>query len=77
MSSCPFEDLKARGFIYQNTSEEAIKQLLAEGPVYFYAGFDPTGDSLHVGHLLPVMAMRRLHTPYFAEIHISEAHILV
>jgi tyrosyl-tRNA synthetase len=60
MSSCPFEDLKARGFIYQNTSEEAIKQLLAEGPVYFYAGFDPTGDSLHVGHLLPVMAMRRL-----------------
>ena len=60
MSSCPFEDLKARGFIYQNTSEEAIKKLLAEGPVYFYAGFDPTGDSLHVGHLLPVMAMRRL-----------------
>ena len=60
MSSCPFEDLKARGFIYQNTSEEAIKQLLSEGPVYYYVGFDPTGDSLHVGHLLPVMAMRHL-----------------
>lgn len=60
MQTCPFEDLKARGFIYQNTSEEEIKKLLAEGPVYYYAGFDPTGDSLHVGHLLPVMAMRRL-----------------
>lgn len=60
MSSCPFEDLKARGFIYQSTSEESIKQLLAESPVTYYAGFDPTGDSLHVGHLLPVMAMRRL-----------------
>ncbi len=60
MSPCPLEDLKARGFIYQNTSEEAIRKLLSEGPVYYYAGFDPTGDSLHVGHLLPVMAMRRL-----------------
>ncbi len=60
MSLCPFEDLRARGFIYQNTSEEAIQKLLSEGPVYYYAGFDPTGDSLHVGHLLPVMAMRRL-----------------
>ena len=60
MSSCPFEDLKARGFIYQNTSEDAIKKLLSEEKVYYYVGFDPTGDSLHVGHLLPVMAMRRL-----------------
>ena len=60
MSSCPFEDLKVRGFIYQNTSEDAIKKLLSEEKVYYYVGFDPTGDSLHVGHLLPVMAMRRL-----------------
>ena len=60
MSSCPFEDLKARGFIYQNTSEDAIKKLLSEEKVFYYVGFDPTGDSLHVGHLLPVMAMRRL-----------------
>lgn len=60
MSSCPFEDLKVRGFIYQNTSEVAIKKLLSEEKVYYYVGFDPTGDSLHVGHLLPVMAMRRL-----------------
>lgn len=60
MSSCPFEDLKVRGFIYQNTSEDAIKKLLSEEKVYYYVEFDPTGDSLHVGHLLPVMAMRRL-----------------
>ena len=60
MSSCPFEDLKVRGFNYQNTSEDAIKKLLSEEKVYYYVGFDPTGDSLHVGHLLPVMAMRRL-----------------
>lgn len=65
--SCPFEELKKRGFIYQNTAEDAIKKLLAEGKVCYYVGFDPTGDSLHVGHLLPVMAMRILqkagHTP--------------
>ena len=60
MSNCPFEDLKARGFVYQSTDEEALKKTLAAGPVTYYVGFDPTGDSLHVGHLLPVMAMRRL-----------------
>ena len=60
MSNCPFEDLKARGFVYQSTDEEALKKTLAAGPVTYYVGFDPTGSSLHVGHLLPVMAMRRL-----------------
>ena len=60
MSNCPFEDLKARGFVYQSTDEAALKKALAEGPVTYYVGFDPTGSSLHVGHLLPVMAMRRL-----------------
>ena len=60
MSNCPFEDLKARGFVYQSTDEAALKKALADGPVTYYVGFDPTGSSLHVGHLLPVMAMRRL-----------------
>jgi len=60
MSACPFEDLKSRGFIYQNTGEDAIKEMLSKEKVCYYVGFDPTGDSLHVGHLLPVMAMRRL-----------------
>lgn len=52
--------LKERGFIYQLTNEEAMHKRLSEGPVTFYTGFDPTGSSLHIGHLLPVMAMRWL-----------------
>ena len=55
-----FDELKERGFIYQCTAEDALKELLEKEKVYFYVGFDPTGSSLHVGHLLPVMAMRRL-----------------
>jgi len=55
-----FQELKARGFCYQQTDEEAIEKLLITEQVKFYAGFDPTGNSLHVGHLLPVMAMRLL-----------------
>ena len=62
-----FEELKERGFCYQATDEAKISQMLNEGKVTFYVGFDPTGSSLHVGHLLPVMAMRILqkagHTP--------------
>ncbi|MCB9693692.1 MAG: tyrosine--tRNA ligase [Alphaproteobacteria bacterium] len=51
------ETLTARGFVQQVTHPEALAARLAEGPTVFYAGFDPTADSLHVGHLLPVMAM--------------------
>jgi len=55
-----FQELKARGFVYQMTDEAAIEKNLSTGKVVFYCGFDPTGSSLHVGHLLPVMAMRML-----------------
>ncbi|MBE6363778.1 MAG: tyrosine--tRNA ligase [Lentisphaerae bacterium] len=55
-----FQELKARGFVYQMTDEAAIEKKLATEKVVFYCGFDPTGSSLHVGHLLPVMAMRLL-----------------
>jgi tyrosyl-tRNA synthetase len=62
-----YEDLQSRKFIYQSTDENRLKNLLNEEKIAFYAGFDPTGDSLHVGHLLPVMGMRRFqqagHTP--------------
>ena len=62
-----YKDLQERKFIYQLTDEEKLPELLNKGKIAFYAGFDPTADSLHVGHLLPVMAMRRLqqagHTP--------------
>ena len=52
--------LRERGFLYQLTDEEAMRKRLGQGPARFYTGFDPTGSSLHVGHLLPVMAMRWL-----------------
>ncbi len=62
-----YEELKSRGFAYQETDPEAIRKILNEEKIKFYVGFDPTGSSLHVGHLLPVMAMRLLqragHTP--------------
>ena len=55
-----YEELKRRGFIYQETDSAAIEEKLNHSQVTFYCGFDPTGSSLHVGHLLPVMAMRLL-----------------
>lgn len=55
-----FDVLKERGFIYQLTDEEMLPKALNEEGVVFYVGFDPTADSLHIGHLLPVMAMRNL-----------------
>jgi len=56
-----FEVLNERGFIEQMTHEDEIKDLFASGkPITFYIGFDPTADSLTVGHFLPVMAMSHL-----------------
>lgn len=64
-----FDVLNERGFIQQATHEEEIKELLGKGPVTFYIGFDPTADSLHVGHFLQVVAMAHLqragHRPIF------------
>ena len=54
------DTLIARGFVQQSTDAGALRQALTGGPQTFYVGFDPTGDSLHVGHLLPVMAMAHL-----------------
>ncbi len=54
--------LAERGFIYQATDADAMRKRLGEGPLTFYVGFDPTGNSLHIGHLLPVMAMRWLQS---------------
>ncbi|MCG8512804.1 MAG: tyrosine--tRNA ligase [Halanaerobiales bacterium] len=55
-----FELLMARGYIEQTTGEEEIRQQLAQGPVTFYIGFDPTADSLHLGHFIQVMVMIHL-----------------
>jgi len=54
-----YDTLKARGFIENVTDDDAVKALLNE-PRVCYTGFDPTGDSLHVGHLLPIMALMHM-----------------
>ncbi len=53
------EDLHWRGLVNDFTAEEALAKRLAEGPITLYCGFDPTADSLHVGNLVPLIALRR------------------
>jgi tyrosyl-tRNA synthetase len=53
------DDLKARGLIAQMTNEEELVEHLAQGPVTLYCGFDPTADSLHLGHLVPLLMLKR------------------
>jgi len=55
-----FDVLKERGFIQQVTHEEELKELLGKESVTFYIGFDPTADSLHVGHFLQMMVMAHM-----------------
>ena len=55
-----WEELKARGLIAQVTDEEEIKELVNAGKATFYIGFDPTADSLHVGHFMALCMMKRL-----------------
>ena len=55
-----FDELKARGLVAQVTDEEEIKELINNGKATFYIGFDPTADSLHVGHFMALMLMRRM-----------------
>ena len=53
------EDLQWRGLVADCTDPEALTQRLASGPIALYCGFDPTGDSLHVGHLMGQLMLRR------------------
>ncbi len=55
-----FEELQERGLIAQMTDEEEIKELINSGNAIFYIGFDPTADSLHVGHFMALILMKRL-----------------
>ena len=55
-----FDELQARGLIAQMTDEEEIKELINNGKATFYIGFDPTADSLHVGHFMALNLMRRM-----------------
>lgn len=62
-----FDELQSRGLIAQMTNEEKIKDLLNNDKIKFYVGFDPTADSLHVGHFVQIMVMAHMqragHTP--------------
>lgn len=64
-----FDVLKERGYIKQTTHEDEIRELLGKESVTFYIGFDPTADSLHVGHFLQIMVMSHMqkagHKPIF------------
>ena len=55
-----FDTLKERGYLEQCTHEEEIRELLESGPVKFYIGFDPTADSLHIGHFIQIMVMAHM-----------------
>ena len=55
-----YEELKARGLVAQVTDEKLIQELIDGGKATFYIGFDPTADSLHVGHFMALCLMKRL-----------------
>ena len=55
-----YEELQARGLVAQVTNEEKVREMLNNGKATFYIGFDPTADSLHVGHFMALCLMRRL-----------------
>jgi len=55
------ENLKARGFIAQCSDIEGLSRLMGQEPVTFYVGVDPTGASVHIGHMVPMFALRHLH----------------
>ncbi|KFD18717.1 tyrosine--tRNA ligase [Tatumella ptyseos] len=58
-SSNLIQQLQERGLIAQVTDEEALSERLAQGPIALYCGFDPTADSLHLGHLVPLLCLKR------------------
>ena len=62
------EELKERGLVFQTTDEKALEDALENGQVSYYTGYDPTADSLHLGHLVAILTSRRLqlagHNPY-------------
>lgn len=57
-----YDELKARGLVAQVTNEEEVSRLVNEGKATFYIGFDPTADSLHVGHFMALSVMKRLQS---------------
>src|ERR1700694_3920664 len=60
MATNILDELEWRGLIAQSTDRDALAAELAAGPITVYAGFDPTAPSLHAGHLVPLLTLRRL-----------------
>lgn len=59
MSHSLMEDLKWRGLLYQQTDEEGLAKLVEEEKISLYCGVDPTADSMHIGHIVPLLTLRR------------------
>src|SRR3981081_155468 len=59
MGTSILDELRWRDLIAQSTDEDALAADLARGPITLYAGFDPTAPSLHAGHLVPLLTLRR------------------
>ncbi|MBK5072906.1 tyrosine--tRNA ligase [Budviciaceae bacterium CWB-B4] len=59
MANNLIKQLQERGLVAQVTDEEALAERLAQGPIALYCGFDPTADSLHLGHLVPLLCLKR------------------
>lgn len=59
MSHSLMEDLKWRGLLYQQTNEEGLAKLVEEEKISLYCGVDPTADSMHIGHIVPLLTLRR------------------
>ena len=59
MGTSILDELEWRGLIAQSTDRDALAEALAAGPVTVYSGFDPTAPSLHAGHLIPLLTLRR------------------
>ena len=55
-----YEELQERGLIAQVTDEKEVREMVNSGKAIFYIGFDPTADSLHVGHFMALCLMKRL-----------------
>ncbi len=59
MTNTLMEDLKWRGLLYQQTDEQGLEKVLAEEKISLYCGVDPTADSMHIGHIVPLLTLRR------------------
>ena len=59
MSDNIYDELKWRGLIFQESGQDELRTYLTDEKVSVYCGFDPTADSLHIGHLVPLITLRR------------------